>query len=515
MPRMHPEPKVPVRRLPIMAAALVATFLVAMEYNVVATAMPSIVGALGGMELFSWVFAAYVATTTITTPIYGKLADLYGRKRVLLAGTGIFLLGSTLCAFAPGMPGLVAFRAIQGAGAGSILPVVLTIIGDLFSVEERARYQGILGSVWGFSALVGPALGAGLVATVGWRWVFLINLPVGLTALALLVVYLPEVPAQRRPQLDWAGVTLLTGAVAALMIGTAVGGAAGRGWGDTTVASLLLAAAVLAVAFVWQERRAPEPLLPLELFRVPMIAVSSLANVFFGVVLITCQVYVPMFASAVQGASLFLTAVVVAALSIGWPVASWLGARLILTLGYRTMAIVGQAVMLVAVMLLRGLGPGSPVWESVAVMLLLGGGFGLCNPSYLIGVQNAVPWQRRGVATSTLTFVRALGQTGGSAILGTIFSAMLLPLLAGVGAAGAAEGGQALESLDFSQMEPATVRALQSGLNGILDHIFTLTAVAAVVGLLITLAMPRLLPGQEEVLQSSAAPGAEPAPGAE
>lgn len=497
----------------IVIAILVTTFLSAMEVTVVGTSLPTIAGALGGVALFSWVFTAYLVTSTITTPIYGKLADLFGRKRTLLAGVSLFLFGSVLCGFAPSMPLLVLFRLVQGLGAGAILPVTMTIFGDLFSIEERARFQGILAGVWGFSALVGPAVGVAVIATLGWRWVFWINVPVGLGAAALLVAFLKEKVPAHRPRLDWAGAGLLVGATTSLLLALALGGTF-RPWSDPVVLGLLGAAGLMAVQLVRTERTAPEPLLPLELFKVPIIRWSMLANICFGVALMASAVYVPLFAQGALGAGVRSTGLVVGALSLGWPVASTLGARLLLVWGFRRMAVVGQTVQLLAVVGWALLGPRAPLWQAMALVGALGAGFGLANSAYLIGVQNAVDWRRRGVATSTLTFIRALGQSTGGALLGTLLNVQLaarLDLVTGLPATAAGEGrlgaaGVLLDPLQAAELAPAVLGQMRLALHSSIQVVLTVVTLFAVFGLLFALRMPGGLPG--------AGPAAAPGPAA-
>src|SRR4051794_17419091 len=251
--------------------------LAALDATIVGTAMPTIVGELRGLSLYSWVFTVYLLTSTTSVPIYGKLADLYGRKPVLLAGSAIFVIGSALCGRAESMTALVAFRAVQGLGAGAIIPVTMTIVGDLYRVEERARVQGLLSSVWGISSLVGPAVGALFVSTIGWRWAFYVNLPVGVLATSLLYVSFHEQAERRRHRIDYLGAVLLTAGVTLLMLALSVEslGAAGMG-------GLILVALALLALFVWVQTRAAEPLLPLGIFSERVIAISALAGFFMG-----------------------------------------------------------------------------------------------------------------------------------------------------------------------------------------------------------------------------------------
>lgn len=499
----------------ILAAILVTTFLSAMEVTVVGTSMPTIAGALGGIALFAWVFTGYLVTSTITTPIYGKLAEIFGRKRTLLAGVSLFLIGSVLCGAATSMPLLVFFRLLQGLGAGAILPVTLTVLGDLFSMEERARFQGLLAGVWGFSALVGPVVGVAIIATLGWRWVFWINVPVGLGAMALLAAFLREGAPPRRPRLDWAGAGALVAATASLLLALALGGAY-RAWSDPLVVTLLLAAAGLALLLVRVEQTAPEPLLPLDLFRIPLIRWSVLANVCFGISLMAASVYVPLFAQGALGTGVRATGMVVASLSLGWPIASTVSARLLLRVGFRRLAAWGQALQLLALIGWALLGPRAPIWQAVALVAALGAGFGVANTAYLIGVQNAVDWRRRGVATSTLQFVRALGQSTGGALLGTLLNGQLAARLAGVpglpaGGSAAGRVGAAAALLDPEQaagLGSDVLLQLRLALHGSIRVVLLVVVIFALLGLAFALLMPAGLPREQEAAGLPARPAA-------
>ncbi|MCG0239872.1 MAG: MFS transporter [Firmicutes bacterium] len=488
-------------RWPIVLSVLATTFLSAMESTVVSTAMPTVAAALGGVELYSWVFTAYLMTTTVTTPLWGKLADLFGRKRTLMAGVVLFLTGSALCGRSGSMVQLILFRALQGLGAGAVLPVTMTIFGDLFDVAERARYQGLLGSVWGFSALVGPALGSAILSTLGWRWIFYVNLPIGVVAALLLAVYLREQVPDRRSRLDWAGAGLLSGAVTAVLLAMALGGTY-RPWGDPVVVGLLALGLILGLAFVWVEARAAEPILPLDLFRVPIIGAASAASVFFGVVLFATSAYVPLFVQGVLGRDQRTTALVVTSMSIAWPIASALSARAILRWGFRPSAVLGHTLQLLAMVLWIGLWPlwlrlpaGTATGLALGITLTAGAGFGLSNSAYFIGVQNAVPWTRRGVATGTLTFIRALGQTVGGAVLGSLLGARLRAGLAGipgleVGDLPLGRGG----GLEAAVAGIASLAPVRQAFLDAVGAVLLATVGAAVLGLLFSLRVPPGVP---------------------
>src|SRR5947209_19524861 len=279
---------------------MLGTALAALDTTIVGTALPSIVGKLGGITLYSWVFSAYLLTSTSTVPIYGKLADLYGRKPIFLFGTALFLIGSVACGSAQTMEQLIVFRAIQGLGAGAVLPIVLTIIGDIFALEERARMQGFFSGVWGLSSIVGPAVGGLIVDHFSWRWVFYINIPFGLLSAFLLIVSFKEHVERKKRRLDYAGTFALTGAIVALLFALLQGGTTWA-WDSLPSIGLFATAIVLTTLFLWVERRAAEPILPLTLFDNRIIAIASIGGVVLGIVMFGVTSYVPLFVQGVNG----------------------------------------------------------------------------------------------------------------------------------------------------------------------------------------------------------------------
>src|SRR5580704_13382415 len=330
-----------VRRPLVLAACMLAMFMAAVEATIVATAMPTIVAQLGGFALFSWVFAAYLLAQAVTIPIYGRLADLLGRKRVFFFGASLFLVGSTLCGLAPTMLLLVAFRALQGLGAGAILPVAQTIIGDIYSPAERPKIQAYTSSVWGFSAIVGPLLGAFIVEHLSWSLVFWVNLPIGVAAIATLAAFLPE-PRQRRPHsIDVAGAVLLVVAVGTLMM--ALLHAVELGW---WIAPMLGVSAVCLVLLLAQERSAAEPMLPLGMWRDRTILASNIGGLAIGAAMMATSAFLPTYVQAVMGRDAVASGVILALMSVGWPIASTIGGRLMLATSYRTTAIIGGALLM-------------------------------------------------------------------------------------------------------------------------------------------------------------------------
>lgn len=404
------------RRL-IALALLVATFLVGLDATVVSTAMPTVVGQLGGIDLYAWVFSIYLLTSTVTVPIYGKLADLYGRKPVFLAATSVFLVGSALCGQARTMEELIAFRFLQGLGAGGVQPITFTIIGDVFPLEERARLTGAFSAMWGLSALVGPAIGGFLTEQVSWRWVFYVNLPLSLLAMLLLSLFLHERVRRRPHRIDYAGAGLLSLAVGSLLFGLQ-----GQVVGAVPPGTFVGVAVALLAAFVWHERRTPEPLVPLHLFRRRLIGVSTLNAFLVGAMLFGQSSFVPPFVQGVMGASPTLGGFILACTSIGWPTASTIGGRLLLRWGYRPVAVLGGVLLVAGFGGLWLLRPEQSYLVAAAVQVVIGAGFGFLVPTVLLSMQNAVPWEQRGVVTSANQFARNIGGTIGVSVAGAVFA---------------------------------------------------------------------------------------------
>jgi EmrB/QacA subfamily drug resistance transporter len=398
------------------AAILLTMFLSAMEATVVSTAMPTVIAELHGIELYGWVGAVYMLATTVTIPIFGKLADVMGRKPILLLGLAIFLAGSMGSGLARSMEMLVAMRVVQGVGAGALQPVSLTIIGDLFTVQERARIQGVFGAVWGLAGMVGPLVGGLIVGVASWRWVFFLNLPFGLVAAALLVAFYREKGREEtsRPRIDVLGALLLSSAVLSLLLGA----------GGRTPAFTLPLAVVSALLFVWVERRATDPLLPMTLLATPVIRISSILGFLMGAVMMGALMYTPLYVQSVLHGSPTEAGTSVAPMLVGWPLASAFSGRLLPKLGYRALVRGGFLVIAISgVALSLSLGAGT--WALRAATFSLGVGMGLANTALLIGVQESVTQRERGVATASTMFFRTIGGAIVVGGLGALVAALL------------------------------------------------------------------------------------------
>lgn len=411
------------RRTLVLAACLMATFMAAVESSIIATAMPTIVADLGGFSLFSWVFAVYLLTQAVSIPVYGRLADIYGRKKVFYIGAGLFLVGSTLCGFAGNMFALIVFRALQGFGAGGVQPIATTILGDIYTPTERAHVQGLVSSVFGIAAVLGPSLGAFLVEQVSWQLVFWVNLPIGVAAITMIAVFLNESVEHRPHRIDYLGSLLLMLAVAALMLVLVQGGSLSR--------AILLTAGVIAIAMlialVLHERTTSEPMLPLELWRQHrIIVVGSVGGAVIAAVMTGVSAFLPTYVQGAMGRSALAGGLVLGAMSVTWAVASFFGGRLMVRTTYRLTAVLGTLALIAGTFTLIALTPERGVPWATTGSLLIGIGMGLCNTTFIVSIQAAVPWQQRGAATSSCMFMRFIGQSLGAASFGAVLNLSLL-----------------------------------------------------------------------------------------
>lgn len=462
----------------VVVALMMSLFMAAMEVTVVSTAMPTVIADLGGIELYAWVFTAYMLSSTVTVPIHGKLADLYGRKPVMLTGIAVFLLGSILSGQATTMAALIAFRALQGLGAGAMQPIALTIVGDIFSVEERGRMQGLFGAVWGFAGLSGPLLGGLIVKTLGWRWIFYINVPFGILAGCVLFWALVENIEKQKRKLDVLGAVLLAATIISLL-------ASGRG--SSFSLSLALGAAFL-VAFVVVQRRAPEPLLPLDLFRSRWMAVASIAGALIGGAMTTTTTYIPLFVQGVLGGSPTDAGGAITPMVIGWPIASALGGRFLTRVGFRPLVVLGFSIAATAALVFAALvGPESTLRLPHMTMAAFGVGLGFANTALLIGVQSSVSWERRGVATASTMFFRSIGGALSVGLTGRI-------LAEGIARAqgGSPEVASQLLSPEGADLAPEVLASFSSALEASLGTIFWVVAVLAASAFVVSLAIPEL-----------------------
>ena len=402
----------------VFLAMMLAIFMASVEATIVATAMPTIVADLGGLRYFSWVFGAYLLTQAVTIPIYGRLADYFGRKALLIIAIVIFLAGSILSGFAHDMLALILFRAIQGIGAGGVQPVALTIVGDMYFGLERARVQGYLSTMWAFSAVIGPLLGAFLMGHFGWPIIFWVNVPFGFACIAVLVRAYHENVERVAHRIDYLGSVLLAIGVGTLMFVLVM---LGNMPAETAIALGGVAALVLAW-LLWHELRTPEPMMPLFLYRIRLIAVANPGNFILGAMMMGITAFIPTFVQAAMGRSSIVAGLMLGSVFVGWTTGSISGARLQLRLSYRAVAIAASVPILIGSGLLTLLRPDSNLALGFAGAMMLGLGFGTMNSVFVISTQGAVGWDLRGAATSSNIFLRQVGQAIGSAAFGAVFN---------------------------------------------------------------------------------------------
>ena len=412
--------------LVIFTGLMAGLFLAALDQTIVATALPTIVGELGGLDYYSWVVTAYLLSSTVCTPLYGKLSDIYGRRLIFQTAVGIFLLGSLLAGIAPGMFELVLFRGVQGLGAGGVMGCTFAGVGDIVSPRQRGRYIGYLAATWAFASVIGPLVGGFIVDTTSWRWVFLINLPVGLIALAIISSALRLTTLRRQSRIDIVGAMLLVIGVGLLLLSLVWGGTAYT-WQSPVIVSLIASGTFVTAAFLWWETRVPEPLLPLRLFRNGIYSVASVLGFLIGVALFGGVVFLPLFLQVVNGVSATDSGLLVLPLTAGIVVGSVGAGRLTTSTGrYRRYPIIGSAFAVVGMYFLSSMTADTSRVLSSGYMLVLGLGVGMVLQVTLLAVQNAVSHADLGVATSSAQFFRTLGGSFGVAIFGSIMNARLL-----------------------------------------------------------------------------------------
>ena len=443
------------RRPLVLASVIAAMFMIAIEATIVSTAMPQIAGQLGDLHLYAWVFSSFLLTQTATTVVFGKLADLFGRKPVLLVGIAVFLLGSTLCGFAWSMSSLIAFRLLQGVGAGAIQPVSLTVVGDLYSVEERGRIQGWLASVWGISSVLGPLTGGLIIQHLSWSWIFWINLPIGLAAAAGFTVFLREDVAKGVRSLDVAGAALFAVTIAALMLAITEAGTIGGSRTASWSAGVFLLGAAL---FVWQERRARDPMLAFSLWGRRAIAATNITTLLSGMAIIGLTTFLPMFVQGVMGRSPLVAGFTLTAKVLRWPDGATVAARNFRRFGLRATLLFGAALLPVGALAFLVLTPGAAPAVAGGGSLVMGLGMGFLSTAAIVLIQGSVGWAERGSATASNIFSRNLGSTLGATVLGGVLN-LSLARHGGSGAAefeairqlldhpGQATGGSALRAL--------------------------------------------------------------------
>ncbi|MGJ5755335.1 multidrug resistance protein [Streptomyces puniciscabiei] len=482
------------RRGAVVAALMLAMALAALDATIVSTAVPQIVGDLGGFSVFSWLFSGYLLAVTVTLPVYGKLSDTFGRKPVLVTGAAVFLLGSLLCAGAWNMAALIAFRVVQGLGGGALQGTVQTLAADLYPLAERPKIQSKLSTVWAMSAVAGPGLGGVLAAYADWRWIFLINLPIGAAALWLIVRHLHE-PGREKAEdggharVDWAGALAVFACGGVLLTALVQGGVA---WPWLSAPSLALFGTGLALVavVVVVERRAAQPIIPGWVWRRRTIAAVNLALGALGLLMVAPSVFLPTYAQSVLGLAPVAAGFVLSVWTLSWPVSAALSQHVYRRIGFRDTALLGiglAALILCAFPLLPY--PGS-WWQPTLLMLLLGAALGLFQLPLIVGVQSTVGWSERGTTTASVLFCRQTGQTVGASLFGAVANGVLAARLGGAG-----DLDSVTRALDAGTAPEATRRAIADAVHAVY---LGAAAAAALAFLVLLLVAPRRFPVREE-----------------
>jgi len=468
-----------------MAAVLLAIFMVAIDAYIVATAMPTIVSDLGGFHLFSWAFAAFLLAQAVTIPIYGRLADLYGRKRVFFAGTSLFLLGSALCGLACGMLPLVLFRALEGIGAGAIQPIATTIVGDIYTPVERARMQGYVSGMFGVAAVIGPTLGAFVVEHVSWSLVFWVNIPIGIATFIMFGLYLHENREPRRHSIDYLGSALLMLGIGAPMLALVL-----IGNSDAVTLAILTIGGLAALAtLAAHERHAAEPMLSLKLWRNRVVAVGCLAGFFNGALMMAVSGFLPTYVQGAMGGDATASGIVLAVSSVAWAFASMAAGRLMIRTSYRLAASIGGLTLIAGSIMLIALTPASGFLWAGTGALLLGAGMGFCNTAFIVSVQASVGWAERGMATSSAMFMRIVGQSVGAAVFGAILNFGVYSRVPEVGDA----VNRLLSPAARQGLAAPELARLTEAIGVSLHVVYLIAGLVAVISLILALALPARL----------------------
>jgi EmrB/QacA subfamily drug resistance transporter len=501
------------RRWAVTIGVMTGMFIAALEATVVGTAMPTVISSLGGLNHYSWVFSAYLVTSTVTVPVWGKLSDLYGRRLLYQLGIAVFLIGTLLSGLSTSMTQLIIFRAIQGLGAGALVPLGMTIIGDIFTLEERAKMQAYFSGVWGLSSVVGPVVGGFITDQISWRWVFFINLPVGVIAAIIIGLALKEPKLTEKPKVDYAGAGLLMFAISLLMLALVEGGASISTLLTPENILLIGGAIVLLVLFFYVEKRAKDPIIPFNLFQNRTVSVSVAAGFLAGVAMFGAISFIPLFAQGALGSTATEAGSLLTPLMLSWVSMSVIGGRLLLKVGYRNIALIGFVVLSVGFVFLAMFQRDTPRFWLYFDLVLIGAGLGLTMLTLLIAVQQAVERTKLGIATSLNQFSRAIGGAFGVAIMGAFLTAGLATQLNAAAQNGnanltveqaqafAANPNALVDPTEKAKISPATLDVLQEAMATSIHRVFWVGAILSVLALAVTFLLPVQTKKQEEDLE--------------
>ena len=477
--------------LPVIIALMFAVSLTALDTSIVVTAAPKIVGSLGGLELFGWVFSANLLAATVMMPVYGKLADLYGRKPILIWGVSVFLVGSALCGLAQSMEMLIACRVLVGLGTGAVMPATMTIIGDTFSIEQRAKMQGFFSGVWGVTALAGPLVGGIVTDQISWRWIFFVTMPLGVSTILIISRFYKEDHERRPHRLDIPGALLLAGSVVSLLLVLLQFGHR-FGWAAPETLALLGLACLLMLLFVVQERRAPEPMVPLSLFGNRVIIAASLAVFLAGGLAIGVQSYVPLFEQGVNEGSATRAGLILAPMSISWIFGAMASGRMIIKFGFFPSAVTGGALLLGGAAGMLLVSAETSILIASVAGFFMGIGMGFIMNACVIAVQNAVDWEQRGIATASTQFFRSIGGSISVAIMGALLNSRMADRLADIpGAPADGKADSLLTAEDRAALPAEVLDAMQNALSASLHEVFLFVFASAALALAAAAFFPR------------------------
>lgn len=473
----------------ILAALMLTMALAAMDSTIISTVIPQIVEDLGGFKKFTWVFSIYLLAQTVTIPIYGKLSDIFGRKKILIFGIIVFLIGSALCAISWDITSLIMFRGLQGVGAGSIMASVNTIAGDIYSVEERAKIQGYLSSIWGISAIIGPAIGGTLAEFANWRWIFIINIPVGILSLGFLITFFKEKVNPGKPIIDYKGALLILSSLTLILVYLLE---SGQSWAWISWQGLILPIVIMGLIYITYitEKNSKNAIMPLWIWKNKTLAFTNLAMVGMGMVMMGPETFLPTFAQSSLGLGIIMSGFIVSCISLGWPVASSLSGKFYMRIGFRNTSIIGAALILIACIWFVMIPYPQSITMLIANQVLIGGGFGLLSTPALIGPQSMVAWEQRGVVTSTNIFSRNLGQSLGATAFGAIFNSSLVAQMQKAPDNLPASIENIIGTLHDSNIHESAKSFLRSSINISMTHVYYGLIGFAIIILIFTILTP-------------------------
>ena len=482
-----------IKRPLILISVMLGMFLSAIEATIVATAMPSIVADLREFSLYSWVFSSYLLTSSATVLLFGKLADIYGRRPIYVIGICVFLTGSTLAGFSTSMPMLIFCRFIQGVGAGALMPIATTIVGDIYSKKERAKIQGYLSAVWGVSAILGPLIGAFFVDFLNWRYVFWMNIPLGLLSMIGIILFLKENMSKKKHSIDYIGAVLMIIGISTLMYILVEGGIS-IGWMSIQMFVLLVVTAFSLILFIIYEKRISDPIMPSTIWSYRIIKLANIASLLTGMIMISVSSYLPTFIQGVMGKSAIIAGFALTVMSIGWPIASTVAGRLLLVIGYRNTSLLGGVSLIVGTIFFILLPTVQHyIWAGIG-SFFVGVGMGMTSTAFIVTIQSTVNWEVRGIATAMNMFMRSIGSALGVALLGGILNNQINRKIAEANLDSTITidaVDKLLDKSELDQLSDAVVHVLQEGLLSGLQVVYIGIGIIAVFAFLFICLIPR------------------------